>query len=642
MSNFSRIEPIIRNYASIPVALLCLAALGFFTKIGYRAILGPVLGATVGGIVAVVILHLRPLRTHKSEKSAPPDYRIPVIISSLFVVSTIVMYRLTSYGRPWIHYFVFGTFAGYIAYEIATGTRKRRVLPQLLVLAFFTYWSVQLAYPAGMFAADTRGDYIPLLRSAVEAGHLSSTMPAFGHLIYVLEAVQVTGMSAQLGYFLLATLVLTGTVLVISMLDRVLPAIDTREALFGALLFGCMSWTLGRGFHPNKLNFFYALTLLVGFVPLIGYVRSTATERRRWLLIGVFVAPALIYGHRFSSGAAMVFLGTIAVFALGYQFIQKRQNYEPRYPAVFAIAYVIAILGNPVGQGTILGRGVSILSSIFAPAATGGGGGGPGRYSELSLELLLLSTGGQAILFGLGVVGAAVAIRRSEWEYDLGIVWMGTLVGLLFVSMLFNTTDVQPQRFYALLGLFGLNIFAGVALVYFKQSTSNFLSARTIGVIVFVFAVLSLGSPVAGMHLSFVGDEVPHIRLHNTNQQVAGDEWVNKYQGNESSMLTMGELPIELVADKTATIDISRLEPRDRYMYTQATAESGMISRSSGRGIGARQFVFLEFEPPSSEAVIYANGDTAIYLHQTIGQATGDGDQSESQTSKSVRAARLE
>ena len=640
MSNFSRVELIIRNYASVPVVLFCFAAVGFFTTIGYRAILGPVLGATVGGIVALVILHLRPLRALKSEKSAPPDYRIPVIISSLFVVGMIVMYRLTSYGRPWIHYLVFGAFAGYIAYEIATGARKRRVLPQLIVLIFLTYWSVQLAYPAGMFAADTRGDYIPLLHSVVEAGYVGISTPAFGHLIYVLEAVQVTGVSAQLGYFLLATLVLTGTVLVISMLDRVLPAIDTREALFGALLFGCMSWTLGRGFHPNKLNFFYALTLLVGFVPLIGYVRSTATERQRWLLIGIFVAPALIYGHRFSSGAAMVFVGTIAVFALGYQFLQKRQNYEPIYPAVFAIAYVIAILGNPVGQGTILGRGVSILSSVFAPAATGGGGGGPGRYSELSLELLLLSTGGQAILFGLGVVGAAVAIRRSEWEYDLGIFWMGTLVGLLFVSMLFNTTDVQPQRFYALLGLFGLNIFAGVALVYLKQSTSNFFSARTIGVIVFVFAVLSLGSPVAGMHLSFVGDEVPHIRLHNTNQQVDGDKWVDKYQGNESSMLTMGELPIELVADKTATIDINRLEPRDRYMYTQATAESGMISRSSGRGIGDRQFVFLEFEPPSSEAVIYANGNTTIYLHQTIGQAMGDGDQSESQTSKSVRAAR--
>jgi len=629
MTDSTRIESIIRHYASIPVALFCLAALVFFATIGYRTILGPVLGATVGGIIAVIILHLRPLRTLESEKSAPPDYRISVIITSLFVVSTVVMYRLTSYERPWIHYFVFGAFAGYIAYEIATGTRKRRVLPQLIILTFFTYWSVQLAYPAGMFAADTRGDYIPLLRSAIETGYLGGFKPAFGHLIFVLEALQVTGVSIQLGYFLLATLVLTGTTLVILMLDRVLPAIDAREALFGALLFGCMSWTLGRGFHPNKLNFFYTLTLLIGIVPLIGYVRSMATERRRWLLIGMFVAPALIYGHRFSSGAAMVFLGTIAVFALGYQFIQKRQNYDPVYPVVIATAYIIAILGNPVGQGSILGRGVSILVSIFAPTATGAGGGGPGRYSELSLEMLLLSTGGQAILFGLGVVGAAVAIRRSKWEYDLGIFWMAALMGLLFVSLLFNSTDVQPQRFYALLGLFGLNIFAGVALVFFKQSTSDFFSARTIGVIVFAFAVLSLGSPVAGMHLSFVGDDVPHIRLHNTNQQMAGDEWVKEYQGNESSMLTMGKLPIDLVTEKTATINMSRLEPGDRYVYAQATAESGMISRSSGRGIGDRQFVFLDFKSSSSEAVIYANGDTTVYLHQTIKSEPQETEQTE-------------
>lgn len=618
MSYFRRIESLVRHYASIPVALICLAALGFFASIGYRAILGPVLGATVGGLVAVVVLHLRPLRPLKTERSTPPDYRIAVIISSLFVTSTIIMYRLTLYERPWVQYLAFGAFAGYIAYEIATGARRRRVLPQISVLTFFTYWSVQLAYPAGMFAADTRGDYLPLLRSAVETGHIGGFMPAFGHLIYVLGALQVTGVSAQLGYFLLATLVLTGTVFVISMLDRVLPAIDTREVLFGALFFGCMSWTLGRGFHPNKLNFFYALILLVGIVPLAGYARSTATGRHRWLLIGLFAGPALIYGHRFSAGAAMVFLGTIAVFALGYQFVAKKQALDPIYSAAVAMTYVIAVLGSPFNQRPILGRAVSLLSSIFVPAATGGSGGGPGRYSELSLELLLLSTGGQAILFGLGVLGAAVAIRRSEWEYDLGIVWMAALVGLLFASLLFNSTDVQPQRFYALLGLFGLNIFAGVALVYLKESAPNLISARRIGAIVFVFALLSLGSPIAGMHLSFVGDDVPHIRLHNTNQQLAGDEWVEEYDGNESTMLTMSELPIELVAEKTATIDTGRLEFGDRYVYAQATAESGVLSRSSGRGIGARQFVFLEFESPSSEAVIYANGDTTVYLHQTM------------------------
>lgn len=617
MSYFYRIKSLVRYYASIPVVVICLAALGFFASIGYRAILGPVLGATVGGLVAVVVLHLRPPRTLKTERSTPPDYRITVIISSLFITITFAMYYITSYERPWIHYLIFGGLAGYIAYEIAAGARTRRILPQILIISFFTYWSIQLAYPAGMFAADTRGDYLPLLRSAVETGYIGEMLPAVGHLVYVLATLQVTGVSAQLGYFLLATIVLTGTILVIGILDRMLPAFGTREVLFGALFFGCMSWTLGRGFHPNKLNFFYYLILFIGIVPLAGNVCSTAKWRRRWLLCGLFVGPTLIYGHRFSAGSAMVLLGTIAVFTLGYKFVAERQDIDPKYSVLVALTYVIAILSSPFTQGTLLGRAISLLNSIFAPA-NGGGGGGPGRYSELSLELLLFSTGGQAIFFGLGIIGSAVAIRRSEWEYDLGITWMAVLTGILLLGVIFNSTDLQPQRFYALLGLFGLNIFAGVALVYLNNVYPNIISARRIGFIVFVFALLSLGSPIAGIHLSFVGDDVPHIRLHNTDQQVAGDEWVKEHNGNDPTMLIMGQLPVKLVDGKTATIDTDRLESGNRYVYIQTEAESGVLSESSGRGIGDRQYVFLNFEPPPSEAVIYVNGDANVYLHQTV------------------------
>ena len=268
MSTFSQAERFIRTYAAVPVVVLCSAALFLFISIGYRSVIGPVLGATFGAVAAVVVLNV--YHPGKSDTTrTPPDYRIPVIIACLYVFSIFAIYRFTLYEQPLSHYLVFGVFAGFIAYEIASGARRARVVPQLLILTFFTYWSVQLAFPAGMNEPDTRGSYLPSIRTALGEGIFEGQIAYLGHLIYVLETTVVTGLSPKIAYFVLATLVLTGTLLTISILDLAFPAISRQVALYGALFFGCMGWTLGRGFHPNKLNFFYALTLLVGFVAVI-------------------------------------------------------------------------------------------------------------------------------------------------------------------------------------------------------------------------------------------------------------------------------------------------------------------------------------------------------------------------------------
>jgi len=617
MNKSTRIEVLIRNFASIPAAIFCLAVLGVFVSIGYRSIYGPILGAVLGAIAAILLLHIRqPQKTILT--TSPPDFRIPVIMTSLYIVSVFTIYRFVNYEQPPIHYIVFGGFAGYIAYEIATGARKRRVIPQLLALTFFTYWSVQLAFPAAMSQADTRSDYLPAIRDALTDGTIDTLFLYLGHLVYATESILITGLSAETGYFILANLILAGTVLVISILDLVLPSLSQRVCLYAALFFGCMSWTLGRGFHPSKLSFFYALTLLLGMVAIVQYKDPSQRQRNRWLILGSFVSIALLFGHQFSAGAAFIFLvgiGGYTILSLTLPTNIGSQLY-PRPAIIFTIAYGIALVGNPIHTGPLLGRLTGVFTSIFLPEGTGSGGGGPGRYSELPTEILLASTSSEMILFGLGILGTAIAIRRVEWEYDLTIFWMGFLSMFLAMSLVFNAADTQPQRFYSLLGLFGLNIFAGVALTYLVQSDIVWFTPKAVGLVIFIFAVMSLASPIASFHLSMVSDDVPHNRLHETDQLNAGTDWANSFEGNSETMLRtrpkFTDLPYERDSGVTAIVNTSKIRPGYRYVYTETANNTGILD-DGGLGLGDRVYVFLKLDRQPEHNVIYSNEDTTVF-----------------------------
>ncbi len=622
MSMLTRFEILVRRYASIPVAILCFMFLMLFVSLDFRSVLGPVLGGTIGAFAAIIILHVRrPAQTETTWICM--DYRIAGIVTSLYVVTVFTIYRFVLHQQPLIHYLAFGGFAGYIAYEIATGAGRRRVVPQLLVLTFFTYWSVQLAFPAGMNEPDTRGKYLPAIEDALANGTIKGFEIYLGHLVYITEGVLITGLSPQTGYFLIATLVLAATVLTISTLNLAFPSISRPVALYAALFFGCMSWTLGRGFHPTKLSLFYGLTLLLAMAVVVQYVGSCREWRIRWTIIGAVVGPALIFGHQFSAGAALVFLVAIVVFAL-LASVLPTGEYTHLYPLpaiALTTAYGIAIGGHPFHADPLTGRFASIVMSIFFPTASGGSGGGPGRYSELSIELLLISTSGDAILFGFGILGAAIAIRHVDWEYDLVIVWMGFIAVFLGVSLVFNAADTQPQRFYSLLGLFGLNIFGGVTLVYLVRSDITWFTPRTVAVVIFVFAVMSLASPVASVHISMVSDDVPHNRLHDTNSLSAGEEWVDTYEGDNESMLrTMPphtDLPYELDSGFTAFVNTSQIEPGERYVYTDVASETG-VRTGGGLGLGDRTYVFLEFDSTPDDNLIHSNGEVTVYERRGI------------------------
>lgn len=620
MKLVSNIASPIRRYAAVIVSVFCLLALYIFVSIGYRSVLGPVIGGVVGGVAAVIALVLLNRTEQSGRQRTPLDPRISVIVAGSYVTAIIVMYRFVSYGRPWLHYLVFGAYAGYVAYEIATGANRARVVPQLLVLTFFTYWTTQFAFPAGMYGPDTKYRYLPAIHTALTQGAVpNSQLIYLGHLVYVVESTLLTGMSAETTYYLLSVLALTGTVLLLSVIDVVLPSIPRQVCLYAALIFGCMSWTLGRGFHPNKLNFFYPLILLIGLSALGLYTSSTSEEKHAWMVISAVTAPAIIFGHQFSAGAALIFLTSIAMFAiLASQILHSEYESLPRGTMkLFVGAYGLAVLGNPIHQGPLLGRLVGLIVSVFAPS--GGGGGGPGRYSHFSLDFLLVNTSSQAILFAFAIFGAAVAIRRADWEYDLGIFWMGVLAVFLVVSLVFNSADTQPQRFYSLLGLFGLNLFVGVAFVYLIRVDINWFSERSIATVVVVFAILSLASPVAGMYLSPFGDEVPHFRQFDTHQLTEGSQWVNEYTAGDAETLRTTppdtELPYTRVSSNSVMVNVSDIPEGNVYVYTPVAKSTG-VTTGGGLSIGGRNFAFLRFNSRASDGIIYTNGETRAYLRE--------------------------
>jgi hypothetical protein len=619
MTDLRQASTILRYYASIPIAVLCLIALSLFVVIGFKSILGPILGATAGGLVALFVLHIRPLEVDLSTdiENSLPDYRIATIVTCLYITTLVIAYLDVIHKRPIIHYMLFGGFAAYVAYEIALGARHRRVLPQLFALTFFTYWSVQFAFPLGMFNADARGSYLPEIRTALDTGAIETTYGTLGHMVYALETILITGLSPRIGYFLLGVLILTSTLFLIGIIDRILPAISKQTALYAALFFGCSAWTLGRGFRPSKLAFFYGLTLLIGLVVIVQYIGSSR-ERKRWMLIGVIATPAIIYGHRFSAGAAMVFIVVLAVFLLiaSEWSLSTYERVSVGSLLAFSAAYTISVIGTPVHQEPLLQRLSSLLVSVVAPTSSAPGGG-PGRYSEVAMELLLVSTAGEAILFGLGVLGVTIAIRRGNWEHDIVVFWMAALSLLLIVSLLFNAADVPAQRFYALLALFGLNIFAGVGLVWLVRAETKLITPHSVGIVIFVFALLSLGSPVASMHFSFVSDDVPHYRAYETHRIDTGQEWTNEFQTNSTSTLEAvppeNDLPIQRTSKKRAEINISEIQRGTLYLYSGDATRTG-VRIGGGPTLGGRTYVFLHLTTSTNQSKVYSNNDSKVYF----------------------------
>lgn len=592
---------------------------------GYWSLAGPMLGGLVGVLIAIALILGSDIDPRGVElPNDPLDSRVPVVVASGYVLSIVTIYQFTTYEQPWVHYLVFGLYAGYVGYEITTGANRRRVVPQILVLCFFTYWSTQFAFPSGMFGPDTQLGYMPVIRSALESGAIRSHIIYLGHLVYVTEFVIVSDLPAQTAYYLLATLVLTVTMLILSVVDLTIPIRPERVILYGTMIFGCMSWTLSRGFHPNKLNFFYPLILLIGMAAF-GASMYSDQPQMRWIILGILISPSIIFGHRFSAGAALVFLLTVGLFAL---FVSRLSGlgYERtvgKSSMLFVAAYAIALFGNPIHQGGLLDRLSRIILSIVGGSerayASVGGLAGPGRYSQFPADFLLLNTSAQALLFTMSVIGVVIAFRRINVGFDFSIFWMGALSVFLIIALVFNSADTQPQRFYAYLALFGLNVSAGMLLVFVEESNYRILSKGTVVVLVAVFVVLSMFSPVAGLHVSPAGDKVPHFQKFQTTQDNTGIEWSDSYVRDDRLLRAVysgSSLPQDEIDRNTVSVAHSRIPADSMYLYSEWTRTTGVNLQGGSTGIGSRGFGFLTLNEDPNDDRIYSNGKSTVYVNQ--------------------------
>lgn len=622
----------LRKYA--PVLLLAVGSLLLyvFVSIEFWSVVGSILGVVIGAFLAVVSLIWNRFRGHSSVEERddpdPLDVRIPVILLSVYIGSMIVLFRFATYSRPLLFYVLFGGYAGIIGYQIARGERKQRIIPQILVLAFFTFWSSQFLFPAGMYAPDTHYRYIPAIKTILSTGRIpvSETIYA-GHLGYIAEFAFVSDLSIQISYYLLATIVLTGTVILLASIDRVLPALSSQTALYAALIFSITGWMLGRGMHPNKLNFFYPLILLVGLatIRLFRSNESSSPKTTAWIGIVAVVSPAIIFGHQFSAGAALVFLTVLGTFSLICQTLLSGQyrNVPQRSIIFVVVAYLLAVLGNPIHQGAILFRFSELILSIVQSGAASASGGGPGRYSTLPTTVLFFSTAAQTLLFALSIMGSIWIFRKKEWEYDLVLFWLGSISVLLVVSVLQNSADTAPQRFYSLLTLFGFNVCTGAFLYYVGKrglrlnKFSVDIGYSVVVVLIVVLAVMSLASPIADKATSPVSDEVPHFRQFDTAQLNEGNEWTQSYGSTDINRIVAprSDVPIQRTGRITGEANITSLESAEPFVYSALANRTGVVV-SGGLSLGGRIFVFVASPSTPADEIIYTNGQTTIYRQQ--------------------------
>lgn len=618
---------IFRKYSAHIVFIFSIGILSATFLLNLRPFIGVSIGIFLGSACSVL---LKTDFDFAQYTASPIDWRIGWMLTALYVTATIIAFRPVSRTRPIAQYLLFGLMAGALAFQIHRGQDRRHVLPQVLVFAFITYWSTQFAFPAGINGPDTKA-FIPAAREIA----LSSRVPeevVYGntpnHMIYVAETSLITGEPIQLSYYLGSVITLVVTIAFVAGLSRVIPGFDDRTILFAALVFSITSFTLQRGFFPTKLNFFKPLIL----ISIYGVYRSSVSQSvgQRFVPVTLIAVTALMFGHTYSMGIATIVVGSISGFSAFVNNVSEL-DYRERVPSGstvrIALVFVLVLLGySLIGNSGIIGRLQGILLSIIAPlsdAASSGSSGG--RYASLPLGTLLTSTFSQTILFILGVVGSISLVQSRNWGSDSLLAWMVTGFALIGFSLIFNAVDIPTPRIYTLLVMFGLNIAVVLGIYVFVRAAPSGVKPVFAATIIAIFAIFSLVSPVAGMTLSPIGDDIPHFRHFSTHQEVESQEWKQDFLHLDGYPNTQvqPEVPLKIddqhsvpeQRDRHLVIDRSKIEPGTIYLYNDLAAQIGTVSETKSTGLGGRIFSFVEL-PSSSELdnQIYENGEQRAFI----------------------------
>ncbi|WP_136592348.1 hypothetical protein [Salinigranum halophilum] len=588
-----------------------------------RPFLGVAIGICAGGVLAIVLpTEFDWTRTANS----PPDWRVGWISVALYVAGTIWIFRPIYRERPVAQYVLFGLMAGVLGYLIYRGQSRRHVLPQLLIFAFITYWSSQFAFPVGINGPDTFA-FIPASTEILNSGHIPRRIVYKStplHMIYVSMMSLVNGESVQLSYYLGSIFCLLVSVALVSALSEAIPSLDRRTALFAALVFAISSFSLQRGMYPTKLNFFKPL-IMIGILAAYHSAYSEYSGTKFVPIVLVCVS-GLVFGHTYSTGILMIVVGVLAAFSV-LVYISGNLDYSETVPAgsMVRIALIppLALFGYAFGGTTgIIGRLQSIALSILAPLGqsevSSASGSGGGRYATLSLDVLLFSTASQTILFLLSVVGCVVLIRRRDWGFDSILVWIVAGLSLIGFSLVFNAVDIPTPRVYTLLAMFGLNIAVVVGIFAVARVLRGNYRGSVAAVIIVIFAVTSLASPVAGMTLSPLGDDIPHFRKYTTPQEERAEDWHHVYSNSNYWFdRTHLNAPTEPVSEFQETIDRNRISMNQSYVYTDLARRTGILSNTSSTGLGGRSFTFVRYPITSqNDNIIYQNGQETVFLRK--------------------------
>lgn len=612
-----------RSYSAHILLVVSIGVLGIVYLLGLRPFIGIAVGVFAGSLLAVILKLDFDITNYRSN---PPDWRIGWSIVALYVTATIVIYRPVLRTRPVAQYLLFGVVAGSLAYQIYRGQNSRHIVPQLLIFAFITYWSSQFAFPVGIQGPDTFA-FVPASQRIAQLGHLPPQIIYRStplHLLYVAESTIVTNGSVQLNYYLGSIASLLIAVMLVATLSEIVPGLNRRTALFASLVFATSGFTLQRGMYPTKLNFFKPLILIGIYAAYLS--AQSRVQSRRFLLLLLVSSLALVFGHTYSMGITMVIVGALFVFSFVIR-LTRGLDYSDRVPSgsmvPVAMILVLILFGYALtGKTGIIGRLQGILFSVIAPltqsAVDTAGGSSGGRYAELSLSILLFSTLGQALLFGLGVLGGLVMIRRREWGYDSILFWIVGGVSLIGFSLLFNAVDIPTPRIYTLLVMFGLNISLVVGVYSLAKIPRQEFQAIVAGLLMAIFAISALASPVAGVTMSPVGDEIPHFRNYKTNQDAEAQIWGSSYLPESAYRMQRATTTSPLlpgIDTRTANLKIDSIKDGRTYEYTELAKDTGLILSTSSTGLGGRRFVFVSL-PNSTQTdnVIYQNGESQVYI----------------------------
>lgn len=653
MPRWERVEEGIRRvivYAAIPLSVAVLAAV---VVLDVRPFVGPAVGIVAGTVLAVVLWrHLDIELPLETGPDRPLAWQLPVIVTALYVTGVVVSYRYTFQARPLVHYPLFAAAVGFIAYQIHRGQSGGQVLAHLCVVAFTTYWSSQLAYPAGYRNQDT-----PELLHGYEVvrtlGYVTEHATRYAHTpiqpIQSVQYLEILGLEFLTVYNLVAVLALTATIPLVGIVDRALPSISRQTALYAALFFSFISFTLNRGHIPNKINFFTPLTLIVVLVVLS--ITFTDRDRTNWVVVGLVTFTALLYGHEYSTGVTTLIVVTLLAFGIATTFVSvpsygDRLSTQP-FPVVLCFLFFLLFFSFSMFNGSIALRLFGFIFGGIVLLVFGADGillaGAPtGRYGLLDFDVLLFATAVETFLLVFGVAGLLLFLRVGRRDLDAVAFWIIGGFGLIGVSIVISTASLPPHRIYAVLGLFGLNLTIALAVQTLSTGWTpverlqrTLPDGTVLVVVVCLFAVLSLGSPIAAMSMSPLSDELPHDRQYETVPNNDGVAWIEAYgqtegivwrhlsrHTEEEHLLTMivphREMPVVATGEQTAMIDRDNVEPGTIYMYSVLGEETGIhgpVDESvEDRSLGGREFAWLVPNPDSEfDHVIYRNGETTFY-----------------------------